>query len=90
MIFLLNARLAIAFARCGHFEAVVPSYRIAHPALDGEDRQVGEVNVFPPGLRIERATEWRVCQYPGSRFRDDIIPPVNGRALARAARLVTV
>jgi len=45
-------------------------YRIPHPALDGDDRQVGEANVWPPGLRLDRETEWRVCQYPGSRYRD--------------------
>ena len=63
----------------GNLEAVVPSYRIPHPALDHDDRQVGEANVFPPGLRMDRETEWRVCQYPGSRFRDDT--PMNVTAL---------
>jgi hypothetical protein len=63
----------------GHLEAIVPSYRIAHPRLDGDGRQVGEANVYPAGLRLDRETEWRVCQYPGSRYRDDT--PMNVTAL---------
>jgi hypothetical protein len=63
----------------GHLEAVVPSYRIAHPMLDGDGRQVGEANVYPAGLRLDRDTEWRVCQYAGSRYRDDA--PMNVTAL---------
>src|SRR5262245_17621274 len=63
----------------GHLEAFLPVYRIAHPALDADGRQVGEANVFPPGLRLDRETEWRVCQYPGSRYRDDA--PMNVTAL---------
>lgn len=63
----------------GYLEAVVPAYRIAHPALDADGRQVGEANVFPPGLRLDRDTDWRVCQYPGSRYRDDA--PMNVTAL---------
>jgi hypothetical protein len=63
----------------GHLEAILSVYRIAHPALDADDRQVGEANVFPPGLRLDRETEWRVCQYPGSRYRDEA--PMNVTAL---------
>jgi hypothetical protein len=63
----------------GNLEAVIPSYRVAHAALDQDGRQVGEANVFPPGLRLERATEWRVCQYSGSRYRDNA--PMNLTAL---------
>jgi hypothetical protein len=63
----------------GYLEAVVPMFRIAHPALDGDDRQVGEANVYPARLRLDRETEWRVCQYPGSRYRDDT--PMNVTAL---------
>jgi hypothetical protein len=63
----------------GHLEAILSVYRIAHPALDGDDRQVGEANVFPPRLRLERETEWRVCQYSGSRYRDE--SPMNVTAL---------
>jgi hypothetical protein len=43
----------------GYLEAVVPVFRIAHPALDADDRQVGEANVYPPRLRLDRETEWR-------------------------------
>lgn len=63
----------------GHLEALLPVNRIAHPALDADDRQVGEANVWPIGLRLDRQTEWRVCQYPGSRFRDE--SPMNVTAL---------
>jgi hypothetical protein len=63
----------------GYLEAILSVYRIAHAALDADDRQVGEANTFPPGLRLDRETEWRVCQYPGSRYRDDA--PMNVTAL---------
>jgi hypothetical protein len=63
----------------GYLEAVVPVFRIAHPALDGDGRQVGEGNVYPSRLRLDRETEWRVCQYSGSRYRDDA--PMNVTAL---------
>jgi hypothetical protein len=63
----------------GHLEAILSVYRIAHPALDADNRQVGEANVFPPGLRLDRQTEWRVCQYAGSRYHDDA--PMNVTAL---------
>lgn len=62
----------------GHLEAVMPMYRIAHPALDGDGRQVGEGNVFPGGLRLDLETEWRVCQYSGSRYRDRAPMNVTG------------
>ncbi|HEY6180330.1 MAG TPA: hypothetical protein VIX73_38070, partial [Kofleriaceae bacterium] len=63
----------------GYLEAIVPAFRIPHPALDADDRQVGEANVFPAQLRLDRPTEWRVCQYAGSRYRDDT--PMNVTAL---------
>jgi hypothetical protein len=63
----------------GHLEAILPSYRVAHPALDRDGRQVGEANVFPKALRIEVPTEWRPCQYAGSRFQDEM--PFNATAL---------
>jgi hypothetical protein len=63
----------------GHLESILSVYRLAHPALDADGRQVGEANVFPPGLRLDRDTEWRVCQYAGSRYRDDA--PMNVTAL---------
>jgi hypothetical protein len=63
----------------GNLEAILGVYRVAHPALDADDRQVGEANVYPPGLRLDRDTEWRVCQYSGSRYRDAL--PMNITAL---------
>jgi hypothetical protein len=63
----------------GHLEAILSVYRIAHPSLDADGRQVGEANVFPPGLRLDCETEWRVCHYAGSRYRDDA--PMNVTAL---------
>jgi hypothetical protein len=63
----------------GYLETIIPAFRIAHPALDGDDRQVGEASVYPPGLRLDRETEWRVCQYPGGRYRDEA--PMNVTAL---------
>jgi hypothetical protein len=63
----------------GNLEAILPSYRIAHPALDGDGRQVGEANVFPPALRLHHEAEWRVCQYPGSRYQNE--RPMNVTAL---------
>ena len=63
----------------GYVEAIVPIYRVAHCALDAEDRQVGEANVFPKSLRLDISTEWRTCQYPGSRFQQEL--PMNVTAL---------
>jgi hypothetical protein len=63
----------------GYLEAILSVYRIAHAALDTDDRQVGEANVFPPGLRLDREAEYRVCQYSGSRYRDE--RPMNVTAL---------
>jgi hypothetical protein len=68
----------------GYLEAVVPIFRIAHPALDGDGRQVGEANVYPARLRLDQDTEWRVCQYPGSRYRD--VMPMNVTALKAMIR----
>ena len=63
----------------GYLESIIPVYRIAHPALDTEGRQVGEANVFPMHLRLDVSTEWRTCPYPGSRYQDDL--PMNVTAL---------
>lgn len=62
-----------------HLEFLIPSYRVAHPAFDRDDRQVGEANVYPPTLRARVPTEWRTCPYPGSRFQDE--RPMNISAL---------
>lgn len=71
--------LAAHTVEAGYLEVFVPVFRVAHPALDADDRQVGEGNVFPEALRLDRETEWRTCQYSGSRFRDDL--PMNVTAL---------
>jgi hypothetical protein len=63
----------------GYIESVVPVHRIAHAALDREGRQVGEVNTFPEILRLKIPTEWRTCNYAGSRYHDDT--PMNMTAL---------
>jgi hypothetical protein len=63
----------------GYLEAILSVYRIPHPALDGDGRQVAEANVFPPALRLDTPTEWRVCQYSGSRYGDE--RPMNVTAL---------
>lgn len=68
----------------GYLELVVPVYRIAHATLDADGRQVGEANVFTPALRLDIPTEWRVCQYPGSRFQDEC--PMNLSALKAMTR----
>jgi len=75
----ITADLANRPIEVGHLEAIVPVFRIAHPALDGDGRQVGEANVWPPRLRLEHVAEWRVCQYVGSRYHDDT--PMNVTAL---------
>ena len=63
----------------GYIEAVVPVHRLAHIAVDREGRQVGEMNVFPEALRLKVPTEWRTCNYAGSRYRDE--QPMNMTAL---------
>jgi hypothetical protein len=63
----------------GYLEAIVPIYRVAHIALDAEERQVGEANVFPTALRLDIPTDWRTCPHPGSRFQQDL--PMNVTAL---------
>ena len=62
-----------------HLELVIPIFRIAHPVLDAEGRQVGEANVFPQALRLDVATNWRSCIFPGSRYQDE--RPMNVSAL---------
>ncbi|MEA3065979.1 MAG: hypothetical protein QOJ27_2436 [Sphingomonadales bacterium] len=63
----------------GYLELVVPVFRVAHMYLDADDRQVGEANVFPPLMRLERPTLWRTCPYSGSRYQPDL--PMNVTAL---------
>jgi hypothetical protein len=63
----------------GYLELVIPIFRVAHMALDGDGRQVGEANVFPKPLRLDIPTKWRTCIYSGSRFQDE--KPMNVTAL---------
>ncbi|MFO1080001.1 MAG: hypothetical protein U1E23_05155 [Reyranellaceae bacterium] len=63
----------------GYLELVIPIFRVAHPSLDAEGRQVGEANVFPRGLRLEVPTEWATCPYSGTRYLVDA--PMNVTAL---------
>jgi hypothetical protein len=63
----------------GWLELVVPVFRVAHMVLDADGRQVGEANVFPPALRMDIATRWRTCIYPGTRHQVD--RPMNVTAL---------
>jgi hypothetical protein len=63
----------------GHLELFVPIFRVAHPALDADGRQVGEANVFPRPLRLDVPTEWSRCPYRGTRHMAD--QPMNLSAL---------
>lgn len=67
----------------GRVELVVPIFRVAHMYLDADDRQLGEANVFPPAMRLERPTLWRTCPYSGTRYQPE--RPMNVTAL-RAMR----
>ena len=63
----------------GHLEVILPIFRVAHAALDADHRQVGEANVFPPGLRLDVPTEWRTCNLPGTRYLNK--KPMNVTAM---------
>jgi hypothetical protein len=63
----------------GHVELVVPIFRVAHMYLDADDRQIGEANVFPSRMRLDRPTSWRTCTYSGSRYQAE--KPMNVTAL---------
>ncbi|HEY2030799.1 MAG TPA: hypothetical protein VGH20_16495 [Myxococcales bacterium] len=63
----------------GYVEAIMPVHRLAHPVLDREGRQVGEINVYPDALRLKIPTEWKTCNYAGTRYHDDM--PMNMTAL---------
>ncbi len=62
-----------------YLEMVIPVFRVAHMAVDTENRQVGEANVFPKPLRLDVPTSWRTCLHAGSRFMDE--KPMNVTAL---------
>ncbi len=63
----------------GYLELVIPIFRVAHMSMDADARQVGEANVFPPGMRLDIPTHWRRCIYPGSRYQSHL--PMNVTAL---------
>ena len=75
----ITQRLAGRAVEQGWLELVIPVFRIAHMALDADDRQVGEANVFPRALRLDRPTEWMACTYAGTRYLDP--KPMNVTAL---------
>jgi hypothetical protein len=75
----ITQELAGHAVELGFLELIVPVYRIAHPSLDADGRQVGEANVFPPALRLDVQTDWRTCYYSGSRAQD--VCPMNVTAL---------
>ena len=71
-----------AFGRAidlSNLEAVVPVYRVAHPVLDRDGRQVGENNVTPRSLFLDLPTQRRLCNYAGDRYQADA--PTNVTAL---------
>jgi hypothetical protein len=76
-----------AFGRAfdlANLEVLVPIYRIAHPVLDADGRQVGENNVMPRMLFLDLPTQRRVCNYPGSRYQHDL--PMNTTAMKHMSR----
>src|SRR5215831_141702 len=76
-----------AFGRAldlSNLEVLVPIYRIAHPALDADGRQVGENNVTPRTLFLDLPTQRRLCSYPGSRYQHDL--PMNITAMKHMAK----
>lgn len=72
-------RLSGSPLELGFMEAVLPVYRIAHPALDAEGRHIGESNTFPESMRMKVETEFKACHFPGSRYRNNA--PMNVTAL---------
>lgn len=67
-----------------NLEVVVPIYRIAHPAMDTDGRQIGENNVTPRTLFLDLPTQRRLCGYAGSRYHDEL--PMNVTALKHMAK----
>lgn len=62
-----------------YLELAVPIFRIAHMYVDADGRQIGEANVFPRLMRMDRPTLWRTCPYSGSRYQPE--KPMNVTAL---------
>ncbi|GEN09070.1 hypothetical protein SAMN05443572_105327 [Myxococcus fulvus] len=76
-----------AFGRAfelSNLEVVVPVYRVAHPALDADGRQVGENNVAPRTLFLDLPTVRKQCHYAGSRYQSEL--PMNVTAMKAMAR----
>jgi hypothetical protein len=67
-----------------NLEVLVPIYRIAHPVLDADGRQVGENNVSPRTLFLDLPTQRKLCSYPGSRYQHDL--PMNVTAMKQMSR----
>ncbi|NTX62664.1 hypothetical protein HUA74_18615 [Myxococcus sp. CA051A] len=67
-----------------NLEVVVPVYRVAHPAVDGDGRQVGENNVGPRTLFLDLPTVRKQCHYAGSRYQNEL--PMNVTAMKAMAR----
>jgi hypothetical protein len=67
-----------------NLEVILPIYRVAHPALDTDGRQVGENNVVPRTLFLDLPTQRRQCGYAGSRYQNDL--PMNVTALKHMAK----
>src|SRR5262245_13901322 len=76
----VTSREALGYSvELANLEVLVPIYRIAHPALDQDGRQVGENNVTPRPLFLDLPTQRRLCNYAGSRYQDEL--PMNITAL---------
>lgn len=76
-----------AFGRAfdlSNLEVLVPIYRIAHPAMDVDGRQIGENNVSPRALFLDLPTQRKLCNYPGSRYQHDL--PMNVTAMKQMSR----
>ena len=67
-----------------NLEVLVPIYRVAHPAMDTDGRQVGENNVTPRTLFLDLPTQRKLCSFPGSRYQDDL--PMNVTAMKHMAK----
>ncbi|MFT3693884.1 MAG: hypothetical protein QM831_12135 [Kofleriaceae bacterium] len=89
---------AAAASRCPHLteqafgrafeienlEVLVPIYRIAHPAMDADGRQIGENNVTPRTLFLDLPTQRKLCGYPGSRYQHEL--PMNQTAMKHMSK----
>src|SRR3954470_30948 len=67
-----------------NLEVLVPIYRIAHPAMDTDGRQVGENNVMPRTLFLDLPPQRKVWGFAGSRYQDEL--PMNVTAMKHMAK----